>query len=67
MDQISSKYLWLRIDTMPARKTLPDGRNAHLIQETDEWWRNIIERSINGTIVYAELNKKGKFDIAIEK
>jgi len=22
----------------PARKTLPDGRNAHLIQQSPEWW-----------------------------
>ena len=26
------------IATGPAAKTLPDGRNAHLIQEAPEWW-----------------------------
>lgn len=26
------------IATRPAQKTLPDGRNAHLIQESAEWW-----------------------------
>ena len=26
------------IDTRPALKTLPDGRNAHLIQQPAEWW-----------------------------
>jgi hypothetical protein len=26
------------IATGPAMKTLPDGRNAHLIQEGPEWW-----------------------------
>ena len=67
IDDIASHYIWLRIDTKPARKTLPDGRNAHLIQETDNWWHNIIERNIKGNIVYSELDKKGKFDVAIEK
>ena len=28
IDTLSNKYIWLRIDTLPARKTLPDGRNA---------------------------------------
>ena len=26
------------IATGPAMKTLPDGRNAHLIQQGPEWW-----------------------------
>jgi hypothetical protein len=26
------------VDTRPAVKILPDGRNAHLIQEPAEWW-----------------------------
>jgi len=67
INQLSKKHVWLRIDTMPARKTLPDGRNAHLILESDTWWYDMISRSINGNIVYAELDKKGKFDVAIEK
>lgn len=67
INQFSLKFVWLRIDTMPARKKLPDGRNAHLILESDDWWYNMIERSIKGNIVYAEINRKGKFDIAIEK
>ena len=67
INQLSSKYVWLRIDTKPARKKLPDGRNAHLILESPEWWMTKINKSINGTIVFNELNKKGKFDVAIEK
>ena len=27
------------ISCAPAKLILPDGRNAHLIQETPEWWR----------------------------
>ncbi|HET7548680.1 MAG TPA: methyltransferase domain-containing protein [Usitatibacter sp.] len=29
---------FLLIATRPAQKTLPDGRNAHLIQQPPEWW-----------------------------
>ena len=58
---------WLRIDTIPARKKLPDGRNAHLILESDAWWLDKIRANIAGQVVYNELTKKGKFDVAIRK
>ncbi len=32
------RSLILLISTKPAKKFLSDGRNAHLIQETCEWW-----------------------------
>jgi hypothetical protein len=28
------------ISLVPAKKTLPDGRNAHLILQTPDWWRD---------------------------
>lgn len=31
------------IATRPANKTLKDGRNAHLIQESAEWWRKKLD------------------------
>ena len=64
--KLSNKFIWLRIDTKPARKTLMDGRNAHLILESKEWWQNKIQQH-QGKIVYIELGKKGKLDVAIEK
>jgi len=57
----------LRIDTLPARKTLPDGRNAHLIQESQDWWLSKIKNNITGIVVYNNLDKRGKLDVAIEK
>lgn len=33
------------VATRPAKKTLPDGRNAHLIVEDALWWRTRIARS----------------------
>lgn len=32
------------IATRPAKKALPDGRNAHLIQQPSDWWRQELER-----------------------
>lgn len=34
-----SKRIYHLIALSPAKLILPDGRNAHLIQETPEWWR----------------------------
>jgi len=34
-----SRYIYHLIALSPAKLILPDGRNAHLIQESKEWWR----------------------------
>jgi cyclopropane fatty-acyl-phospholipid synthase-like methyltransferase len=34
-----SKYIYHLIALSPAKLILADGRNAHLIQETTEWWK----------------------------
>jgi trans-aconitate methyltransferase len=34
-----SKYIYHLIALSPAKLILSDGRNAHLIQETPEWWK----------------------------
>jgi hypothetical protein len=67
INMLSAKFVWLRIDTLPARKKLADGRNAHLTIQDSIFWTNIITENIQGSIVYNYLNKKGKLDIAIEK
>lgn len=41
LDHIASlteAVAFLSVHCGPAKKTLPDGRNAHLIQEKPEWW-----------------------------
>jgi len=35
------------IDTKPAIKTLPDGRNTHLILEDEKWWYKQLDRYFN--------------------
>lgn len=42
---------YLVIASYRAKKTLPDGRNAHLIIESFDWWKEKIERLIDGKIV----------------
>lgn len=66
IDNYTTKYAWIRIDTMPARKKLSSGKNAHLIIKNEDWWLDKITQLI-GNFVYKELTEKGKLDIAIEK
>lgn len=35
-----SRYFYHLIALQPSRVILPDGRNAHLILESAEWWKN---------------------------
>jgi len=51
---ISSKITvagWFRIACYPAKKHLPDGRNAHLIVESPAWWREQLLDNMDITIV----------------
>jgi len=36
--RLTRKVLFVAVHTGPAAKTLPDGRNAHLIQQPPSWW-----------------------------
>ena len=38
LQRVGRHYLFLTVHTGPARKTLSDGRNAHLIQQPPIWW-----------------------------
>ena len=51
---ISSKMIiagWFRIACYPAKKCLPDGRNAHLIVESPDWWREQLLANMDIAIV----------------
>jgi len=67
INELAEKYIYLRIDTKPARKKLPNGTNAHLIIESEKWWTKVLADVIDGKIIYSKLDSKGKLDIAIEK
>lgn len=38
--QLARKAVFVTVSTAPAKKSLPDGRNAHLIIEDSDWWRD---------------------------
>jgi Methyltransferase domain len=38
LQRLSPKWAFMTVHTGPARKTLSDGRNAHLIQQPPCWW-----------------------------
>lgn len=45
---LASKGVWFQIHTKKAGAILPDGRNAHLIQEGLEWWSDMLEEYFPG-------------------
>lgn len=38
LQRVTQRIGAFSVSTIPAHKTLPDGRNAHLIQEDESWW-----------------------------
>ena len=58
-----NKNAFLIIATSPAKKFLPDGRNAHLIVETPGWWKERIEKNMPGIkIVHHQFFEKTRTD-----
>lgn len=51
----TGKVAFLLISCVPSRQTLPDGRNAHLIQEQPDWW---IDRIMQKPWISVETNMK---------
>lgn len=43
LQRVTRKYGLFTVATRPAVKTLPDGRNAHLIVEPYGWWEPLIK------------------------
>jgi trans-aconitate methyltransferase len=52
MNQYFTKNAFLIIATSPAKKFLPDGRNAHLIVETPGWWKHKLETLMPDCIIH---------------
>ena len=56
---ISNKMIiagWFRIACYPSKKELPDGRNAHLIVQLPEWWRDQMLKNMPIEIVHEEIS-----------
>jgi len=43
--RVTRRVGYFTVSTVPATKSLPDGRNAHLIVQPKEWWRSRVERT----------------------
>lgn len=60
---MTQKALFFNISTVPAKKFLSDGRNAHLIIENPEWWREKLEPRFE--IVAWQVEEFGVWGVAI--
>lgn len=69
---------WFRIACYPSKKQLPDGRNAHLIVESPEWWRKQLLENMQIKIITEEISVFDKsrkwpnvighnYDVTVEK
>lgn len=45
--RLTKRRLFFNVATRPAAKTLPDGRNAHLIVKPADWWREKISKEFH--------------------
>ncbi len=55
-------YGFFRIACYPAVKCLPDGRNAHLIIESPDWWREKILSTMDVTVFRERVTPVDKTD-----
>jgi trans-aconitate methyltransferase len=64
----ASKYQYHLIACHLAKKKLNDGRNAHLIIETPEWWKQKLE-TFGWTVEYEKITERyvEKYDINVIK
>lgn len=63
IQSLAKKFVFLVIATRPARKTLPDGRNAHLIIEPWEWWEEKLEARFEILSVNPDASQVGEFAV----
>jgi SAM-dependent methyltransferase len=61
-----SKFIYHLIALSPAKLILPDGRNAHLIQESASWWREKFVR-LNYKIIKEDHKVGVKFSDELKK
>ena len=60
INELSSDYLYLCVNCSRAKKTLRDGRNAHLIIKPKEWWREHFVKMGNILKEEIRISKWGK-------
>ena len=62
LQRVTRRIGFFLIATRPAKKILPDGRNAHLIQESVQWWLPKLEQRFE----VSQLNEmSGEFGVIV--
>lgn len=64
LEALTKKVGLLSVATRPAKKTLPDGRNAHLVVQTGQWWYDKIRERWNIRTVNMD---EGEITTIVEK
>ena len=75
--RVTKKIAYILVHTGPAVKSLPDGRNTHLIQMAKSWWEQKLSQSFNTQVLFAtdtevhficwkgvQVQEQGVFEIA---
>lgn len=66
---LARKAVFLVVSTRPSSAALPDGRNAHLIVESDAWWRARVETAgftvQPDPVIPADVKRPGEAWIAV--
>ena len=57
LNQLAEKYIWLRIDTVPAKKISSTAEMPHLILQKPEWWKEKVNEHSIGDIVHENLQE----------
>ena len=69
IDTLFTKFAFFKIANYEAKAVLPDVRNAHLIQEDENWWKKKVEKNMpKSNIVKCYLHqhrKKRKKDVIV--
>lgn len=55
------KFVYLNVACFPARKTLPNGENAHITVRSPQWWRQLVAaRGCVPWVLHAACRQDGK-------
>jgi cyclopropane fatty-acyl-phospholipid synthase-like methyltransferase len=66
MNTLFTKSAWLIIACYPAKKILPDGRNAHISLHTPNWWVEKIKETFTAStieITKTVVHKPGQLEV----
>jgi cyclopropane fatty-acyl-phospholipid synthase-like methyltransferase len=58
---LANKKVLMTVATRPAKKTLSDGRNAHLIIEDFSWWKDELDKYFHINKVEVDVKNEGEF------